>query len=279
MKKIYTYKLLSYRHSKILNESITIGFLLYSRDEGKIEFLYPSHLHRLSSLYENVSTSLIRKTLRSFSAKAVSLSKSIERNGFLVEDDFDKIVSDYFLEEDATALSFCDSIKGYYEDFFNLKSCLQKKILSMYDEGIQERYDESRIEEFITKRISKTPEVISKFKKDISLNNGKFVEKFPYSWKNGKENILVPISFDLDQVENIKKKSYFWYGLLESFDEISTNNNYNFDLFVTKPRIRENWYGYENALSVLENANTPLSIYEEEKFELYLDHAIDTLLR
>ena len=278
MNKIYTYALLSYRHSKVIRKSITIGLLLYCRDDKRIEFIYPSQLHRLSNLYNNVALSILRKTLRSFEVRAVKLSESYKDNLdiFLIET-IDLLIRKYFLLEDATSLYFQEPVKGYYEDYDKLKAYLRGSIFSNYTTNKQERFDEARIEDYVTRRIINT-NVYSKFRKGITLDNGNFEERFPYSWTNGKENILVPIGFDLIDKESIKKKSYQWFGILESFNDLSRRENYRFDLLVSRPSCDSNYYSYDKALSVLSSINLPNEIVEQDKFNDYINYAIKTLL-
>ena len=280
MNKTYQYSILSYRHSKVLNESINLGLLVYSRDDRRLDFIYPKHLARLTTIYPNVSTSLIRKFLRSFENRAMSLTQkwsNIQTLSF--DEDLSKLIKDLFLDIDATSLHFSSISKGIYKDFSPLRDYLRSQFFSFYDGQKSEKYDEVRITDFISNRLKSAPiKAFEKFNREIEISNGITFERFPYSWINGHENILVPISFDLEQKDSIKRKSYQWYGVLESFQEISVEKSYNFDLFITRPKFRENFKIYDQAVSVIDNTSTSKRIVEQDGFNRYLDDAVETLL-
>lgn len=277
---MFQYSILKYYHSLALGEQINLGLLISSDQSEKIEFLYPRHLKRLSSVYSNISVNFLKHYLRDFEKRANELTRN-EYNHVFKEFDLEDLIRQYFLVPDSNSLRFSKVRKAKQADYEKLKNYYYNAFLGEYEikeetEKKDEKYVIKRVKDFIHKY---NPDVEEKLKKDIDVSNKEWGVnvKFDLAWKNGSLNLLTPLGFDLYDPNSIIEKATRWYGTLSFLRDTAKQENYSFDILLTKPRKREFFSSYDNALKILNELNAPKNIYQEDEIEKYLNNLVSTI--
>ena len=275
--------ILNYRHSYELGEIINIGALIYNVNEPRLEFLYPKKLQRLSSLYTDISIATIRNYLKDFENQSNKISHFLnnKKSQLLGLDRFDYdleklplIIENEFLKTDSTSFYFSEMIKGATEDFSSVINYYRQRLDNLYElDSSRSRKDEEYIIKSFESVFKERKSLKSNIQKDILLTNEFFSEEFKYGWKNGRFNLITPVSFDLSQSKTIDDKACKWHGKLDSFQKKALDENLNFDILVTKPNDRSLIKNFNNAINYLNTITTPKRILFEDELDDYVKDA------
>ena len=273
-KRTFQYCLLRYRHSYFLAEEVNVGILFFFPEEGKVEFLYPNRLQRISGLYSDLNINFLKKYLKAFDKQAKKLTTKFSKESELFERSvFSEIIEKHFLKEDATALLFSDIKKGTYKESDQIIDYYRDQYLSVYDQKKErdhkdEKYIINKVEEGVR---STNPNLIQEVKREYTIETSYLSQEFDFVWKNGTTNLITPIGFDLKQKESIERKACTWRGRLETFQNKAREDNLKFDLIVSRPEDRSLFKTYENVLKILEDNDAPKEIFELDKVGAYID--------
>lgn len=273
-KRTFQYCLLRYRHSYFLAEEVNVGILFFFPEEGKVEFLYPSRLQRISGLYSDLNVNFLKKYLKAFDKQARKLTQQFSKGSDLFErSGFSEIIEKHFLKADATALLFSDIKKGTYEDADQIIDYYRDQYLSVYD---QKKERDRKDEEYIINKVeqgvrSTNPNYIQEIKREYTIETPYLSQQFNFAWKNGTTNLVTPIGLDLKQKESIERKACTWRGRLETFQNKARKDNLKFDLIVSRPEDQSLFKTYDNVLKILEDNQAPKEIFELDKIGAYIN--------
>lgn len=120
----YSYSVLKYRPSLLLDERVNLGLLFVFPEEKRVEFVFPKNLARLASLYPEVSLCQIEKYLKHFENKAkkltgtqIAVSPSIIEDEFLIKDSNSFFFDDF---KSGNTNSIEDRIHSYFWMYFTV---------------------------------------------------------------------------------------------------------------------------------------------------------------
>lgn len=264
-KDTYTYGLLQYHHSQLLGEVLNIGLIVYFPIHKHFAFLYPKKLIRLRFAYSVIPEKTIKSYFQYFSNRVSQLNASPNLfSNYNVDKSLETFIEREFLPSDSSALQFGGYRTSilYTSNIDHIKDQLYNLYFSVfqYQEGITKRIDESHL--------------LSKYRKYLKQYNGEnfniatdrrfqqdyavephpaTVVKFDVAWRSKDALHLVkPISFDLSRQDTITKKAYQYYGQFLDLENLAIENKYNFDVLLAKPRNRNLFKTYDNAIRLLE---------------------------
>jgi hypothetical protein len=129
MEKIFEYSILKYRHSLLIEESMSIGLLFFFPEEEKIEFHCPTSLSRISHSYPGCDLKGLKLYLNYISKKVSSINKKKkEYFNSLFSPSFEDILKEILVPDDS-ALYFSIPKPGIYDESdeivdFYYRSCL-----------------------------------------------------------------------------------------------------------------------------------------------------------
>lgn len=279
-KQQFQYSLLRYRHSYFLAEEVNVGILFFLPTEGRVEFVYPNRLQRISQLYPDFNVHTLRKYLNAFNKEAQKLTKKFSGDPkFFEASDFQGIIEEFFLREDATALLFSDITRGTYEDAEETLSFYKDKYLSVYENREErERKDEKYILNKIEEGLKDTNFNYSReIKRDYTIETPYLSQKFNFAWDNGTTNLVTPVGLDLKLEDSIENKALNWHGRLDKFKEKAEKDNLKFDLIISRPRDQKLFKTYDNALKILEDNRAPKEIHELDHITTYIHRLAEHL--
>ncbi len=268
------YSVLKYKNSYSLDEVLNVGILFYSYELNKIDFIFPDSLRRLKQCFSTVDIHILRRYLLSFKSKARQLKNlwagSIQEFN---ESDFQGIIKDYFLTEESTSLYFSKIYCANSISFEKTIEYFNSLFFRDYESTKYNKHDEKFILDKIKREIkSILPDCEPNFQKDIVIknNNRGIIEKFDLAWKNGYLNLVTPISFDLTDNQYIKEKALKWFGTLTFLKEVSNIDDYKFDIFISKPKEKNLFHSFDQAIKIIEVIDVNKNIFEEEQIPEYL---------
>jgi hypothetical protein len=281
---VFTYSLLRYVHSVSAGEALNVGILFIFPEQQRVQFLYPTKLSRLSRSYHGFPDFLVKANLKGISQKAQRITKQWNLFYDEIISQPDLFVSREFLLEDATALQFSEFRTGILDEYD-----AYGEIIEMYYKLYFSNYDEQSVkrtlhnEEYIRKKldaiIKREKKIQQYIQKDVKIeaNNGLSL-MFDYCWQNHQQHLIKPLSFDLEKLDVIQEKSAKIFGYLALLEQTAKDENYKFDLLVTRPTNPNLYKAYDNALKILELIPTDKEIVEEDKFVAYTEKIRDEIV-
>jgi hypothetical protein len=278
----FTYRILTYTHSQIMNEKVNVGILFYSHHEKNIIFKHPKNFKRIRTLYNDFQEWQLNSTLLAIEDKIGIINRRLAEKSLFNDVRLEEEIINDVLRRDATVLSFSEPKNLFLdEDDFNLKlENFYKLIFSYYYNDIdvkRERHDEKYlIRNFKSILLSKNNNIETMLKRDVEISSENTTLKFDYQWKNGVINLVKPIGFDLEDDNAINHKAILLYGQLDFISEQIHTNNYNIDLLISAPTSREKnlQKAYEKAITILQKSGIKKNIFEEKDIEKYTDTVV-----
>jgi hypothetical protein len=289
-KGTFTYGLLQYHHSQILGEVLNIGLLVYFPNVKKLAFIYPEKLIRLRFAYPNVPDKTIKAYFKYFESRVNELNANAEIfSDYDLSKSLQTFIEKEFLQPDSSALQFGNYRISvlYTEDIDYLKNQLYNLYFSVFQfqENVAKRVDESvllnKYKKYL-KEFSHQSTVIkenNRFQFDYAVepNEGTKIN-FDVAWKEGKVLHLVkPVSFDLTRQDTINKKAYQYYGQFLDLENFAQENHYLFDVLLAKPKARNLYKAYDNAIRLLEIPKG-LKLIEQDDLTAYSRATVESAL-
>jgi hypothetical protein len=266
---------------------LNVGLLAYFPGKCRLAFLCPDKLIRLKFTYPNVPEKTIKLYFKAFEEKIGKLNATPELfAGLELDNAFEKFISKEFLSEDSSALQFGEIKKGvqYIDDYKLICNQLYNLYFSVFEHHISNynRIDESHL---LTKyknlikdlgRESYTKENKRLyFDYKISPKEGESF-KFDIGWKNDTLNLVKPVSFDVARNETIQSKAYKYYGQFLDLEDFAAQNNIRFDLLIAKPKKKELFKTFDNAIALL-NKPKRVELIEQEGLSDYSIKTVNAL--
>lgn len=289
-KGTFTYGLLQYHHSQILGEVLNIGLLVYFPNVKKLAFIYPDKLIRLKFAYPNVPDKTIKAYFKYFDSRVNELNANPE-----IFSDYDlsrslpTFIEKEFLQPDSSALQFGNYKTSvlYTEDIAYLKDQLYNLYFSVFQfqENVAKRVDESILLNKYKKLLKEFAHQSSAIKESSRFHFDYTIEpnsssniKFDVAWKeNDNLHLVKPVSFDLTRQDTITKKAYQYYGQFLDLENFAEENQYLFDVLLAKPKARNLYKAYDNAIRLLEIPKG-VKLIENEDLNAYSKATVESAL-
>jgi hypothetical protein len=273
----FTYSVLQYKHSLLLNETVNVGIVFYFPNEDKTYF-YIGDIQRVKCLYPNFDASILNTITKDIKNRLGS-----PKHDLFTNQTFSEYLNTILLP-DATSLQFSESFTAT-DAFEDTKKTMEEFCrLLLPNNQVAKEVTYSHDENYLLKKL--TDSIV---KKDIviahRMHRNKVIEakgvkvNFELAWRNGVMHLIKPISFDLKQERDIQNKSVQYFGYLDLLSDYAKLHEYTFDLLIARPTNPQLYKPYENALQVLDEAVAPKDIITEDRLELYSEQTAEILRR
>lgn len=267
MDKIYKYSVLKYRPSFYLDERLNVGLLFVFPNEEQAVFIYPKSLKRLKDFYPDVSLARFKKYLSVFKQKAKRLETDFQS---------DTLLGDHFLVPDGNSFFFSDFKIGVYTSKEVIVDYYKNEYFRLYQQESKTNPNTQLTKQF-KKQLDQFPEKLHFFHKKVAIPNKIDTTEFDYAWQNGTTNLVKSLSFQLANKESIQRKSFRWYGEFSQLKKAAQSHQWKVDILVDKPKHKELFKPYEEALTVLSSLETPHQIVESSGLNGYVENAVETV--
>lgn len=278
MKKVFTYSILQYKHSLLLNEALNVGILFLFPEDRAIRFV-SGNLSRLKLIYPNADNLIIGKIVKNIDDKIRHESTPL----FDISSKSREDIQNSLLKEDDSSLQFSNPKTSAYP-FDDLE-----KIISQFCELLlpnndpkrsiikhNENYIIKKYINFITEKNNRLEKLISKNK---LVEAGGIKLRFEIAWKNGTTNLVKPLSFDLQEGLDIQNKSITYFGYLTKLNDYAELNKIRYDLLIAEPQEKSLLKEYENAISIINSAKSPKRLVMESELKSYSEETIASLYK
>lgn len=276
----YTYCNLKYKHSPFLDESITIGVLVYFGASQRFIFKYSKNLSRIKNIYNNVPEKTIKECLKQIDNLLVRYY-SVDENIFPFNDtNLKEFLTSTILPTGASVLQFSNFRTETLE---HEEKLIEKILLSQYFiEDIKTTINPSKDPIVLDHLISDLNKAgFSQYSKsnriqrnwEIPTKNGKF--NFDFAWKNGVWNLVKPVSFDLTTPDRIISKARNNLGEFTDLYSELDSTEFKGNIVVGRPKSKFLYPSYDKAIKILEKSKA--RIVEEADQKAYSKYKQDIL--
>lgn len=274
----FTYSILQYKHSLLLNESVNVGIVFSFPNEKQIHFV-SGNLGRVKCLYPDFDPNLFNIVIKNIKTKLApatdNLFDSQNKNTF-------KQQLSSLLLPDSSALQFTEPFVSV-DTFKNIHETIDsfsKVILSANQADKEE--ENSHNEQYILKLFTDSIErrkipVSTRLGRNRQFSAKGFTLNFDYSWKNGVTHLIKPVSFDLKGERWVQEKAFLHVGYLDAFGDYASKYGFVFDYLIGKPSNPQLFKVYDSALELLFEAKAPKEIITEERIEEYSEKTAEIL--
>lgn len=285
--KTYTYSILKYRHSQLLDEQLNVGLIVYFPDINKFAFEHSSNLKRVKAIYENVSDKVILHYLKQIDKRIEFLNNRPSLFGdYDIEEHFSQFIHKELIASDASTLQFTKAFQGIsYNE--TPKAIIDFLLVSYFSEfktsliettskslrSVSERFFNKIAAQVDIETLEKEQKLFKKYK--VENETGK-TYTFDYAWQNGTLNLVRPLNFDLKTGKGIEDKAHKTLGLFIDLENEALKDNLKYDLLVSKPTNKDFYKDYDHALKLLELPKR-VELVEETDINAYSKRAIEAL--
>lgn len=264
----YSYTVLRYVHDLATGEFVNLGIVIFSPEVGFLKAKLRHTYRRVTQFFPEAKGSALIQTL-------TSLEKEINRAGERLRKDPHK---DLFKSMESDVLSiarlyvpFDDSSLQWASVRGGLTSAPEQTLESLYERLIV-RYDdknsrESRSDEEIWKSFSRVLNArrLGDHVTEHSIHSPIDTVHFEKALKNGRWHLLEPVSFDLLDGINIKKKAQQIVGQMTVLKD--SNEDFDVYLLIGEPQSIDVRNDYEIALKTLDTIPIKAHVFPESRAE------------
>lgn len=282
MNKQLIYSILQYKHSPVLGEAINVGVLFYFPGEVKNIYLHITDATRLKLIYKDFDPRYFNSILKLINNNVVKYSEDLHASKLLNEN-FRDFIHTYLLKNDDTVLQFSDlySVLNVYPDPQKVVEEYTNLLLPLSlrkDTQIIKHNESFIIKKFKTRLFSRSKELEEKVIKNYLVKTDEFSIKFEYAWKNGSLNLVHPLSFDLQDIQAIQRKTAEYCTYLSWLNRYTKENNCRIDLLLAKPQEENLLNSYNKSVKLLKSIESNSQLIPFEQIDEYSDKAAEYLL-
>lgn len=226
--KAYTFQILQYRHDIVTKEFANVGVVIYNPAEKQIRAQVLHKYARISDFFVNLDGKYLKEKLKEVE-KAVSF---IQRD---MQELFAQKFEDKTLAQITTQILPKDDGCFYFSEMnqrldINIDAALEdifaRHVLKHFPEAKNYSTDESVWKELYKQYFDKYDLTSKLTSHTVKTQDDEF--EFERAWKNGIWNVYEPISFDLQDTQNIKNKVYKWAGKISELAHTTEQMNLYF---------------------------------------------------
>ncbi|MGE7777252.1 DUF3037 domain-containing protein [Chitinophaga sp. NPDC101104] len=216
----YQYQVLRFMPDRVNGEFINLGIIVFEPIEKQLSSKFIIKGSRASSLFPNINSRFLSKTLKTLQVEASNISKSLRTE--LVFSEIIQLdeITRKILPKDDSSLFFTETKKGF--DLSIEKACnelFKRFILQNEDDDIKDSISDKEVWSKMYREYFDSMGISSHLHSHTIKTSNDELE-FEKAWKNGKWNFFESVSFNLTRTDTIKNKVYKWVGKI---DELKTS--------------------------------------------------------
>ncbi|WP_342089444.1 DUF3037 domain-containing protein [Dyadobacter sp. OTU695] len=264
MKK-YQYQIIRYLHDRATGEFINVGVIVYSAEYQYLNCKIISKYGRITSFFPGADGRAILKALRYFE-KEIIRAKQLFSELLPVPEDLAELTRK-ILPDDDSSLTLTEVKKGIDLDFNKSLTDLYRLLVTKW----QNETDESTTSDADVWK-KKYKKYFDEYGITAKLTEHEVETKydsfqFDKAWKNEIWHCYLPVSFDLQNVENIRSKVYKWAGKLA---ELATaSENIDVTLLTSVPRKHLELSSFIQEKLTLKSAEITVTLVSEADAERF----------
>lgn len=256
--KPYTFQILHYRHDIVTQEFANVGVVMYDSAERQIRVQVLHKYARISDFFVNLDGKYLKEKL-----------KEVEKAVTLIQRDMQELFAQKFegktLAQITTQILPKDDGCFYFSEMRQrldvhidaaLEDVFARQVTKHFPEGRNYNTDESVWKDLYKQYFDENNLTAKLTTHTIKTQDDEF--EFERVWKNGVWNIYEPISFDLQDTQNIKNKVYKWAGKIGELSHATEQMNLYF--LSTMPKSKDLQQFIKNKLKPASSKKDALQI-------------------
>lgn len=259
----YEYALVRYVHDLASEEFANVGLVLYAADQGKFHVRMSERIGRMSEFFGDVRPVSLRSQLRQFQRAVLTLDDELLHASLLEvrPESLEPVISGLIGSPVYSCFRASPIRFGITDDAAARVDMLYEEFIGRYERlETRPRRDEGLMSRDIDRRLVGS-KLVDRLQFAYSLASDTYSHEFHAGWRNGKPQVLEPISFDYSTPARIVDKANLWSGRLL---DLSRENDFGFTGVVAPPAEKSYLGVYERALNVLSKAPSVRDLIEEK---------------
>jgi Protein of unknown function (DUF3037) len=269
----FQYSVLKYTPDLVTDEFLNVGVALYSQTARFFRVKLLQRYGRITKTFVNANGDFFRQYMGRLQTEFDSLTADIESGQTKLWSNPPadiRVLLNQIVVPDDSGLRFAAPKEGYADDLENLLDHYFTRLVGRHLEVIaQPERDDNDIWNVFKKPLQDNN--ILNHLRPLSIATKYETFEFTHAWKNGRWNLLQPISFDLVYPYNIRRKAKTWLGALTLLNTVETIPSLYF--LIGKPHIKQKDLkrAYEDAVHMLTEQSGRLQpqIVEEDRAEIF----------
>ena len=264
MKK-YQYQIIRYLHDRVTGEFINVGLIVYSPEHQYLNCKIITKYGRITSFFPGANGRAILKSLRHLEKEIKNAQQLFTQLLPLPEDlaEFTRKI----LPDDDSSLVLTEVKKGIDLDFNKSLADLYRLLVTKWQSDDDEP---ATTDADVWKK--KYKKYFDEYGITAKLTNYEVETKydsfqFDKAWKNEIWHCYLPVSFDLQNVENIRSKVYKWAGKLAEL--ATTSENIDVTLLTSIPRRHLELSSFIQEKLTLNSAEITVKLVSEVDAEMF----------
>lgn len=277
----FQYALLRYQHNLSAGELVNVGLVAWSPFGSCLLYDVPLRHQRLSSFFADFDGDGFKQNLGTIRSLIAKKSKELGDYGDLLtqqrpQNSLEEILHS-IIPGDHNCFSWSSLRAGLTRDLSLRIKQLAEEYLDRHEHrSARERRDDKAVERALSKAIRVAG--LSRDVQPIEIKGGELNHEFKFSWRNGRQNVLEPISLDYKNAKDMTNRANTAIGKL--FDLAKSQEEVKVFSVVTPPprsesaAIRDQ---FNKACKMLKSAPGVADVITEDQVEGLLEHITQDL--
>ncbi len=271
----YSYVVLRYIHDVLTGEFVNVGLIVSVPDRPLVLARVRKTLGRVKNVFPNLDSEAYKRTICAVERGMQNVEHELTDEGVF---EGKKTARDYArkaLPHDDSSLQWSRTGTGLTTDLHKTFDQLYKRLVTRYDHPTKRPRTDNDVWRSLTTMLKRRKISIEFQPKRIEGNTDSV--EFPHAWKNGRWHVYKPLSFDLAEANNIKKKARLWLGHLAAVRD-GVTDDVQMHFILCQPRNAKLVPAYKNAVEILRQVPFDKKIIEEEHVDKVV-HQIEEEVR
>ena len=263
----YNYTVLRYVHDVLTGEFVNVGLVMLIPGSPLIFHETRKTFSRIKDVFPDLDSDAYKEAMRSIDRSLKNIQKNLVDEGFFKEN---KNAGDYAriaLPPDDSSLQWSPSGSGLTINPEKTFNELFSRYITYYNREKSRLRNDRDLWRIVDGKLKDKnidiPFESKKISSDIDQMN------FDHVWKNGRLNVLEPLSFDLSDQDNIKNKARRYFGHISAvkpgFEKLGQDVKLSF--IICAPSKSSLFPAYNDAIKILDNVPFEREICEEEEID------------
>jgi hypothetical protein len=265
----YQFVILRYRHSASAGELVNVGLVLWEPDRRLLLAKVNERYGRLSKFILGFDGIGYRSMLRDLQGRFREVAQAVQQGDLLrTAPESLAEVLELIQPDDDGCFQWSHVMAGIHEAPQIRLDELFAELVTRHDgRGERVRRDEAEIGGHLDFRLLQTG-LHERVTRDIPISTEDYSYRFHAGWRNGRLQVLEPISLDYINAADMLDKANVWSGRLYT---LSRHNDFRLTGVVAPPQDRALGGAFEHAVSILRQAPQVRRIVAEEEMEDVLE--------
>jgi hypothetical protein len=259
----YEYCLIRYMHDPAGGEFVNVGVVLYDTDLGKAYVRMNERYARLTDFFPDVDGVKYRSMARHVYQAFVEADTRMQ-TGHLFRDrpaSVLELVDEVLGNRTYSAFQVSEPRSGIAPDAgVQIASIFEEFVLQNEEPTKREKREESAMRTDVDHQLRRWG-MTGRVRQSYVLSSRHYRQTFHVAWRGATPRVLEPITFDLQDAENMADKANRWSGRL--YNLAKGGKRFEFFALVAPPADNQLRSGYEDAVALLRDAKNVGEIYED----------------